>query len=293
MELTTFRFSPLLTTNYPLMKDFTLHTYSKLLQALKVAGYNFCTFEDWCEGKAINGYVILRHDIDNKPQHALRFAKVEAELRIRATYYFRTSKNILCPTVINEIAALGHEIGYHYRDLVDNNGNVENAIYSFQKNLSALRSMVSVRTISMDGCPWSKYDNRDLWKTYDYRDFGIIGEPYFDILDSKLNGNNKIQYFTDTARMWNGDRYNVRDKSIINESLPHSTVLPTSSKRVDDEVIHSTFDFINHIKTNPTKENMMITTHPQRWTDNTMEWMIELVTQGLKNKVKQLLIRFR
>lgn len=265
------------------MTDFTLIAYQKLIIALKNAGYGFYTFEDWCDGKAKGKYVILRHDIDKKPKNALAFAKLEFELGISATYYFRTSKKILQPNTIKGIASLGHEIGYHYRDLVDKSGNTAKAIESFEANLTELRSVADVRTISMDGCPWSKYDNRDLWKSYDYRDFGIVGEPYFDLLNSKQNDENKVHYFTDTARMWNGDKYNVRDKA----GLSNSFDIGDRSK-----VIHSTFDFIDWLKTNP-YENLMITTHPQRWTDNKLEWVQELIMQSLKNKFKQLLIRFR
>lgn len=251
--------------------------------ALKDADYGFYTFQDWCVGKAKGKYVILRHDIDKKPQNALAFAKLEFELGITATYYFRTSKKILHPTIIKEIASLGHEIGYHYRDLVDESGNITKAIKSFEANLSELRSVADVRTISMDGCPWSKYDNCDLWKSFNYRDFGIIGEPYFDFLNSKPTSENKVYYFTDTARMWNGDKYNVRDKASF-----------SSSFGIGDrgEEIHTTFDFIDWIKTNPF-ENLMITTHPQRWTDNKLEWVQELIIQNVKNKIKQLLIGLR
>jgi hypothetical protein len=54
--------------------------------------------------------------------------------------------------------------------------------------------------------PRSKYNNRDLWKRYDYRDFGIIGEPYFDV------DFDKMFYLTDTGRRWDGWRVSVRDK---------------------------------------------------------------------------------
>ncbi len=58
----------------------------------------------------------------------------------------------------------------------------------------------------MYGSPLSKYDNKLLWKYYNYKDFGIIGEPYFDVDFSK------VLYLTDTGRRWNGDRVSIRDK---------------------------------------------------------------------------------
>ena len=34
-------------------------------------------------------------------------------------------------------------------------------------------------------------------------------------------------------------------------------------------------------------EKVMITIHPQRWTDNTFLWVKELITQNLKNPIKK------
>ena len=42
--------------------------------------------------------------------------------------------------------------------------------------------------------------------TYDYRDYDIIGEPYFD-LDF-----DEFFYLTDTGMRWNAGRFSIRDK---------------------------------------------------------------------------------
>jgi len=47
----------------------------------------------------------------------------------------------------------------------------------------------------MHGIPLSKFDNRLLWAKYDYRDFGIIAEPYFDI------DFDEVLYLTDTGKI--------------------------------------------------------------------------------------------
>ena len=82
----------------------------------------------------------------------------------------------------------------------------ELAICDFRLNLEKLRELCLVKTICMHGSPLSKLDNRDLWKRYSYRDFGIIGEPYVDV-DFK-----EVLYLTDTGRRWDGDAFNMRDK---------------------------------------------------------------------------------
>jgi|ERR1035437_5345325 hypothetical protein len=55
----------------------------------------------------------------------------------------------------------------------------------------------------MHGSPLSKYDSKDLWKKYNYRDYKIIGEPYFDV------DFNKVFYLTDTGRRWDGEKVSV------------------------------------------------------------------------------------
>jgi len=71
---------------------------------------------------------------------------------------------------------------------------LDKAIKSFEINLSALRKIAPVKTICMHGSPLSKYDNRKIWEKYDYRDYGIIAEPYFDI------DFNEVFYMTDKGR---------------------------------------------------------------------------------------------
>lgn len=264
--------------------DFTLKKYRQFLEALQSQGYSFYTFQEYCEGKAEGKYVILRHDIDKKPNNALRFAILETEMGICSTYFFLTLKNIFIPIVIKQIATMGHEIGYHYRDFVDAAGNAEKAIHSFQSNLSKLKSIVTINTIAMDGCPWSKYDNKDLWKTYNYKDFGIVGEPYFDI------DFNSLHYLTDTGRMWDGERYSVRDK-ISNRGDAKIVSSIDDVRKVSTANFHSTNDMITAIQAGNFPSQLMITTHPQRWTDNRIEWLQELVLQRLKNFVKMFLVK--
>lgn len=256
------------------MKDFTLKTYRELLITLQKSEYNFLTFEEYCKHKPLSDkpFVILRHDVDLQPQNSLATAQIEHELNIRATYYFRIVPESNQPEYIKAIAALGHEIGYHYEDLNLAKGNIEQAYENYQKNLAYFRLFYPVKTISMHGSPREKIDNRDIWQNYDYRDFGIIGEPYFDFLNRE-----DILYFTDTGRMWNGDKYNIRDKAI---NKKEEKTLPK---------IHSTSDLISWIKTTNNQMPIMINTHPQRWTDNKGEWYRELLLQTLKNQVKALI----
>jgi hypothetical protein len=246
---------------------------------LQNADYSFITFEKWCEGNVNGKFVVLRHDVDLKAERSLKVALIEAEIGISASYYFRAVPQSNQPNIIKAIAALGHEIGYHYEDLSLFDGDYEKALAHFTTQLAHFRQFYPVKTICMHGSPTSKFDNRDIWTNSNYRDFDLIGEPYLDFLSSNAVLKGEIAYFTDTARMWNGDRFNVRDKSMASVE----TDVIDSQKN-----IHTTFDFINYVESNPPHSGMMITTHPQRWTDCFAAWCGEFVLQSIKNQIKML-----
>ena len=254
--------------------DFTLEIYRELLCALRQKGYQFLTFEQYCQLKASlpKKFVILRHDVDLKAMNSLRTAQVEHELGVQASYYFRVVPQSNQPDIIRAIAALGHEIGYHYEDMSVAEGNVEKAIAHFKEQLAYFRQYYPVRTICMHGAPTSKWDGRDLWKYSDYRGLGIIGEPYFDVDFSQ------VFYLTDTGRCWDGYKVSVRDK------------IPMYQDQWTEQglVYHHTEDILNAVEKSTLPPCIMITTHPQRWTDKPREWTKELILQTIKNWVKRL-----
>ena len=251
--------------------DFTPKTYKHLLTSLKQADYEFITFQQFCEGRAGERFVILRHDVDLKAENSLVTAEIEHELGIKASYYFRVVPQSDKPHIIKEIAALGHEIGYHYEDLSLFNGNAEKAIEHFENKLKYFRQYYPVKTVCMHGSPSSKIDNKSIWEQYNYKDFGIIGEPYYDV------NFNEIFYLTDTGRSWDGEKYSVRDKVQSNY----------------DYRFTSTPEIIKAIQSQTIPPKIMINTHPQRWSDKPLQWIWEYFFQNIKNKVKYLVIQFK
>mgnify|MGYP002136999441 CR=1 FL=1 len=161
--------------------DFTLKIYQSLLSALRRAGYTFRTFEEFLSVPADGKVVILRHDIDKRPENALRMAQMEHASGIKASYYIRVVKGTWNEEVIERIVALGHEMSYHYEDLTIAKGNHEKAFEYFKKHLAEIRRFYPAKTVCMHGSPLSRWDNRKLWEKYNYREAGIIGEPYFDV----------------------------------------------------------------------------------------------------------------
>jgi hypothetical protein len=251
--------------------EFTLTIYKNLIQTLLNKGYKIVPFIEYLNNKQrLIKIIILRHDVDKKPQNSLLKAKIEAKHGINSTYYFRSVPQSFNEKIIKEIAELGHEIGYHYEDLSLARGDYELAIKNFEKNLSILRKFYSVKTICMHGSPLSKWDNKKLWEKYNYKDFGIIAEPYLDL------NFNEIFYLTDTGRSWNNKAGSVRDKVQTNFTNNYN----------------STDVIISAIKNGSMPDKVMINTHPQRWSDNNVEWISEYVTQTIKNIIKKSIIHY-
>jgi hypothetical protein len=263
--------------------DFTQKTYRTLLQALQAQGFSFITFEEYMlqqSGRDLESHsdytIILRHDVDLKPQNSLATAKLEHELGIKGSYYFRAVPQSWDEQIIREIAALGHEVGYHYENLTICNGNIEEAYTDFTVNLYRLRQLTNVTTICMHGSPTSRYDSKDIWKHYSYRDLGIIGEPYFDM------DFDQFFYLTDTGRRWDGWRTSVRDRVPQQEQWNKQGLTFSSTQSI-----------INAAQKGGLPHRIMITVHPQRWSNSAAPWVKELVLQNVKNLVKRVLVGFR
>lgn len=242
--------------------DFTLSKYSLLLEALRGYGFHSLT---------------LRHDVDLKPQNSLVTARIEAEKEMWGIYYFRAVPESWDEKIIREIAAFGHEIGYHYESLTTCGGDIDKAYEDFCCNLEALRRLVPVRSICMHGSPRSPFDSKDIWKKYDYHKLGIENEPYLDTDFSK------VFYLTDTGRRWDGFKVSVRDR------IPQH----------QDEWIacgltfHTTEDVIKGLHASVIPKDLMITVHPQRWNPFGLAWCKELLLQSAKNVVKRVIVRTR
>ena len=143
-----------------------------------------------------------------------------------------------------------------------------------------------------------------MWKYYDYRDFGIIGEPYFDI------DFDEVLYLTDTGRRWDGESVSVRDK------VENLRGVEGKEKQIDEEAVklslkttitknqgavkstedkpyirkfHSTFDIIDAAESGTLPEKIMLTVHPQRWNNDMLPWLKELIWQNAKNNGKWIL----
>lgn len=263
------------------MRDFSLDIYRELLETLQAKGYRLISFAEYLRNNGTPGYrntdqfVILRHDVDLKAPNSLKTAQIEHSLGAKASYYFRVVPESNQPEVIRAITALGHEIGYHYEDMSLCGGDAEKAYAHFETWLNYFRQYYAVETICMHGAPTSRWDSKDLWKQYDYKSLGIIGEPYMDTDFSD------VFYLTDTGRCWDGYKMSVRDK------IPYYQEQWTAAGLS----WHTTQELIAAIEQGRLPDHVMMTTHPQRWTNDSCAWYKEKLLQSAKNIVKRIIVK--
>lgn len=225
------------------MRDFTLGQYEALCAALVKAGYHSLTMSAYMAGDAIpEKVVLLRHDVDRDPMHALKLAEIEQRHGLLATYFFRTIPSLFNPEALKATHALGHEIGYHYETLAQTRGDIPAAIQHFGAELDRMRQFVPVPVASMHGSPLSRFDNRAIWQHTTPAEFDLVGEAYRDI-DYR-----RMVYLNDTGRTWHPTRYNLRDKTGI---------LPTYQP-------HTTADLIALVESDQVAR-LCISAHPERW----------------------------
>jgi hypothetical protein len=232
--------------------DFYFDNYRNIIDAIVESEYDVFTVKDYLKKRNSKlQCIILRHDVDGRPERALMMAKMEKDYGIKSTYYFRTLPKIFNLRVIKEICEIGHEVGYHYEVLDEAKGDIQNAINIFEDNLVKFNKVSKIETICMHGNPFSKWDNRDLWKLNDFMKYGILGEAYLSMDFENL------VYITDSSRSWKND-YKIKD------IYKNTNLL---------EVMNSG-NLSTIIKQNKYKKIYLLI-HPDHWSNNSYEAVLD------------------
>lgn len=247
--------------------DLTIENYRLLCNAIKQKQAD-CRLISYLSSAKSGGAIILRHDVDRKPKRALRMARLENEAGIQSTYYFRLTREVFRPEIMQEIEKLGHEVGYHYEVLVKAKGDFAEAMHIFRNELMNIRKHVDIRTICSHGSPLSKFDSRDIWKKFSYEDLGIAGEASISMADAT--------YFSDTGGKW-GSMANVRDRAISNRSQPF---------------VQTTSQIIDYVNLN-FSDIIYINAHPERWSSNAFESFSQQMKDSIINIVKYIILMLK
>ena len=248
--------------------EFTFVTYKRLLTAFLENNYKICRVDQYFQETNCK-ILFLRHDVDRFPNNALKMARIESEMGIKSTYYFRSNKGVFVDRIVKEIISLGHEIGYHYEDLSLCKGDIKAALTLFQNNLEKFRLYYPVNTICMHGSPLSKWNNKKIWAENDFHKYGIM-------LDTSISINyNEVFYITDNGFGWNLTAVSVRDKVESNFQIP----------------IRNTKHLIDLINTEKIPAKLFINTHPDTFFDFGMRWFLNYSMIKCKNVIKRIIIK--
>lgn len=256
----------------PNSRDFTLKKYEELCEAISSSGYTNVTIAEYLDKKNREEPIILiRHDVDENIRFALDMAEAESDCGIKATYYFRTRKNVYVPAVIDKIASYHHEIGYHYETLDKAKGDMDLAIRLFSEELALFRERYDVKTVCMHGNPLSRYDNRAIWEKCRLGDFDLLGEPYLSL------DYDRFAYFSDSGRTWDMNKNKIKD--VVEKSSP-------------SESIRNSDDLINLIREGGLRD-ICILTHPERWPRTDLDYCYRYCVDLMYNLGKWVLVRTR
>jgi hypothetical protein len=246
--------------------DFTLSAYRRILDAARSSGYRTMAVADWFDaGAAIaDPALVLRHDVDRRPKNALAMAEMEAEMGVRASYYFRMVPVSFVPAIVARIAALGHEIGYHYEDWDRAKGDPDRAMALFAEALAKLRAIAPVRTMCMHGSPLARESNMTLWKHRSFEAHGVRD----CILSHSWTG---FAYFTDAGRTFGTTSANLRDEL---------------GEAVCPDGVRSSADLAAFFRSRRTPR-VMVSTHPERWSDAPTVWARQWAFDAAANVAKR------
>lgn len=173
---------------------FTYQSYRDLLSLLRNEGYAVRGYHDY---KDSSRCVILRHDIDNSLEQAVRLAELEAAEGIHSTYFvllrtdFYNAASKAGQEALRHILALGHEIGLHFDEAsysppLQSGGVVQNIIKECGLLSALLETTVS--TVSMHRPSRATLDA-------DFQIPGIVnsyGKTFF----------HDFKYLSDSRRRW-------------------------------------------------------------------------------------------
>jgi hypothetical protein len=247
--------------------DFTLTSYRSILESALAAGYRIYPIIGWWDDPQKSGPALtVRHDVDRSPRNALAMARLEGELGVASTYYFRIVPSAFAPEIVRQIRGLGHEIGYHYEDWHLAGYNRNAAIALFQQNLGRVRELAPVRSIAMHGSPLARETNMTIWDHYDFRQDGVIDAV-------RTVDHAGFAYFTDSGRTFGASTANLRDFVTGAETPPG---------------VRTSADLARFLSERR-RERVHINVHPERWNDPGFSWVRQWGRDAAANAAKRVL----
>ena len=214
-----------------------------------------------CEvNQGITKYIVLKHDVETNVLKALKLAEIEQKYGHRGSYYVQAylvkdKRNI---DLLKQIQQMGHEVSYHYDVMDSNKGNLDKAIEEFEFNRKQfVRRGFKVITVCQHGNPVVERvgytSNRDFFRSEK------VQELYSDVadimVDYKEKFNTEYSYFSDAGRRF-CKIYDPINNDVVNSD--------------DKNIYYNSFNEV--FKDIASEGNVIISTHPHRWTNSAIEY---------------------
>jgi len=220
------------------MEDiYTIDKLFKILSDLMNSGVGIYCVKDM---HTVETGILLRHDIDNEIESALEVAKMEFNLDIQSTFYFRVAAqfyNIFSQEggrIINSIRMMGHEIGLHFDPSI-----YKDIEAGFWCELRIMEDVIGENVLSTslhEPNAYGKYPKfPGIISAYDEKVFSK--ETYFS--DSRFGFNVTTEEIIEKARrslvqvLFHPTMYCIRNE---NESPNYTHIYKTISKRFGSAV---------------------------------------------------------
>lgn len=189
---------------------FTFDWYRNLLDRLQAEGYSF----EGYDADPSEGSVFLRHDVDWSPRKARKMAEIEAELGVKATYFFLVSTpfyNVMHEDVMDAVVTIeehGHNVGLHFST---------HNYFDEEPRENVLAEKVEAEFDVLDNCRRSRDQFLSFHNPPDWvldRTFGPFTSAYEPIYFSQ------ISYQADSSQRW-------KEENFFQNGLPESMQLLT------------------------------------------------------------------
>lgn len=210
--------------------------------------FSYRNFERMCEIFAdYNSEIIIKHDVETLSKSALALAKIEHSYGIRAIFFYQFDVFLKDIEMVRSISSLGHEIGYHYDVLDNNNGDLASADLEFQRNLQIFSNNgFEIKWICPHGNPALKRvgwnSNKDFFRS--------------DSVRSKYQGLKDI--VVDKELFFSGFSY-ISDAGYSFKAI--RSVSDNDKVASNDVEIPDIFSYLKNRRDTP----VIVSTHPHRW----------------------------
>ena len=176
---------------------FSLEPYEQTLLKARELGYSFPTVSQLGAGSASHPrFLLLRHDVDVSPRHALAMAELERRLRVQSSYFVLMHSPYYNPAApphwdaLRAIVDMGFEVGLHYEtDFFEQRGM--DPLEGVLSDAAAMEKILNIKIVSVS-------QHKPASSTF----LRKLNQHYLDAYNHDLMRN--VHYVSDSGFKWRG-----------------------------------------------------------------------------------------